>query len=466
MVGTATTWRHVVSSLLLCVLSSLGSPASADESLARATVTAPVVVSEEPSPALQKVAKQLIATLTADARLYPRLVKLCDTFGPRLSGSANLERALDWILAELKRDGVASARGEPVLVPHWVRLKEQLTLQAPSNESLPVLALGGSVSTPPDGITAQVLVVKTFDELSPGSARDKIVLFAPPFASYEAGVPLRIFGAVKAAEAGAKAALLRSLTPQSLGTPHTGVTVYKPGVNRIPFAAMAAEDADRLARLSLAGQPIVAKLVVHSEERPPAPSRNIVAEVAGRERPDEVVVFGCHIDSWDVGQGAHDDGGNCIAAWHALLALREHKPRRTVRLVMWVNEENGAAGAKAYAAAHGHEKHVLALEADSGVFRPTGWLFSGSSAALAKVHQAAALLAPLRATTVSMPGGGVDIRPLAEKGVPVVGLQVAGERYFVYHHSAADTVDKVEPGDLGQVAAALAVFVYGAAELF
>ncbi len=459
-------WRRFLSSLALGVALGRGVAAEANESVARATVNAPAVVSEQPSPALQKVAARLIATLTSDTRLYPRLVKLCDTFGPRLSGSANLERALDWILAELQRDGVTSARGEPVLVPHWVRHKEQLTLQVPSIESLPVLALGGSVSTPPEGVTAQILVVQRFDELSPGSARDKIVLFAPPFTSYDAGVPLRLFGAVKAAEAGAKAALLRSLTPQSLGTPHTGVTVYQPGVSKIPFAAMAPEDADRLVRLSRAGQPIWAKLVLQSEERPLAPSRNIVAEVVGRERPDEVVVFGCHIDSWDVGQGAHDDGGNCIAAWHALLALREHKPRRTIRLVMWVNEENGAAGAKAYAAAHGHEKHVLGLEADSGVFRPTGWLFSGSSEALHKVHQVAALLAPLRATMVSMPGGGVDIRPLAEKGVPVVGLQVAGDRYFVYHHSAADTVDKVDPVDLGQVAAALAVFVYGAAELF
>jgi carboxypeptidase Q len=163
------------------------------------------------------------------------------------------------------------------------------------------------------------------------------------------------------------------------------MTVYQEGVARIPFAAITTEDADRLLRLQRAGQKIEAKLLLRSQDLPPSPSRNIVVEVRGRERPEEVVVFGCHIDSWDVGQGAHDDAGNCLAAWHALLAIREHKPRRTVRLVMWVNEENGSAGAKAYAAAHGHEKHVLAIEADSGVFRPTGWLFSGSDAALAKV---------------------------------------------------------------------------------
>ena len=376
-----------------------------------------------------------------------------------------IQRALDWILAELRRDGFSSARGEPVLVPRWTRGEEQLSLLTPQPQRLSVLGLGGSVATPAEGVSAPVVVVQSFAELSPELARDKIVLFAPPYSGYESGVLFRLLGAQKAALAGARAALLRSLTPQSLGTPHTGVTVYQEGVARIPFAAITTEDADRLLRLQRAGQKIEAKLLLRSQDLPLSPSRNIVVEVKGRERPEEVVVFGCHIDSWDVGQGAHDDAGSCLAAWHALLAIREHKPRRTVRLVMWVNEENGSAGAKAYAAAHGHEKHVLALEADSGVFRPTGWLFSGSDAALAKVVRVAGLLAPLRASMVGVPGGGADLRPLAERGVPVVGLQVAGERYFVYHHSAADTVDKVDPVELGQVAAALAVFVYGAAEL-
>ena len=426
----------------------------------------PVKAEAESSLRLRSTVDKLQASLTSDKRIYARLVKLCDSFGPRLSGSDNLERAIDWILAELQRDGLTTARGEPVMVPRWVRGQEELTLSAPLAQRVSVLGLGGSVATPPEGIAAEVLVVQSFEELKPGTARNKIVLFAPPFVSYESAVPFRLLGAVKAAEAGAKAALLRSLTPQSLGTPHTGVMTYKEGVARIPFAAVSTEDADRMLRQQRAGQRIEAKLVLRSQELPPSPSRNIVVEVLGRERPDEVVVFGCHIDSWDVGQGAHDDGGNCVAAWHALLALREHMPRRTVRLVMWVNEENGGAGAKAYAAAHGNDKHVLAIEADSGVFRPTGWLFSGSEAALAKVHTVAGLLAPMNASMVGMPGGGADLRPLFERGVPVVGLQVAGERYFVYHHSAADTVDKVDPIELGQVAAALAVFVYGASELW
>lgn len=421
---------------------------------------------DDPLATLRTTADGLISSLLSDDRMYPRLVQLCDRFGPRLSGSANLERAIDWILAELVRDGLSTAHGEPVMVPRWVRGKEELRLTSPSEQRLELLGLGGSVATPPDGLSGPVVVVQRFEELTVENARDKIVVFAPPFVSYEASVPFRRFGAIRAAEVGARAALLRSLTPQSLGTPHTGVMLYKDGVPKIPFAAIAPEAADQLLRQQRDGQRIEAKLSLHSQTLPPSPSRNIVVEVKGRERPDEVVLFGCHIDSWDVGQGAHDDAGNCVAAWAALRAVQSLRPRRTIRLVMWTNEENGSAGAKAYAAAHGNDKHVIALEADSGVFRPTGFLFSGDDAALAKVHKVAQLLAPLQASMVGMPGGGADLRPLADRGVPVVGLQVAGERYFVYHHSAADTVDKVDPVELKQVAAALAVFVYGASELW
>lgn len=460
-------WLFVATGLWLSVAGVVrGNPAKAPTQDLTKLPGVQTATQDDPLATLRKTADALMAGLTSDVRLYPRLLQLCDRFGPRLSGTANLERAIDWILAELVRDGLSTAHGEPVMVPRWVRGTEELWLKSPSEQRLGLLGLGGSVSTPPDGVSGQVLVVQRFEELTVENARDKIVVFAPPFVSYEANVPFRLFGAIKAAEVGARAALLRSLTPQSLGTPHTGVMLYKDGVAKIPFAAISPESADLMLRQQRDGQRIEAKLVLHSQSLPPSPSRNIVVEVKGHERPAEVVLFGCHIDSWDVGQGAHDDAGNCVAAWHALRAVQALKPRRTIRLVMWTNEENGSAGAKAYAAAHGSDKHVIALEADSGVFRPTGFLFSGDDAALAKVQKVAQLLAPLRASMVGTPGGGADLRPLAERGVPVVGLQVAGERYFVYHHSAADTVDKVDPADLGQVAAALAVFVYGASELW
>lgn len=424
--------------------------------------------------AQQPVVAQLIKALTGDKELYPRLAYLCDTFGPRLSGSANLERALDWVLAEMHKDGLTSARGEPVLVPHWVRGTESATLLQPREQPLAMLGLGGSVGTPPEGITAESVVVRSFAELEeqPARVQGKIVVFAPPYVSYDETAPYRLFGAVRAAAHGAVAVLTRSVTPYSLGTPHTGTTLYKlrdgtAALRRIPHAALSAEDADRLARLQERGERLRIRLRMAASELAAAPSRNLVAELRGSERPDEIVAFGGHIDSWDVGQGAHDDGGNCIAAWHALRAIQRLGlvPRRTLRLVLWTNEENGSAGAKAYAQAHGADRHVLAIEADSGIFRPTGWTFSGPPVVLGGVHDLLPLLAPLGATRLDTPGGGADLRPLHELGVPVMGLAVAGERYFWFHHSAADTVDKVSPEDLGQVAAALAVMAYAAAQL-
>ncbi len=437
--------------------------------LQRSTAAQPASVVEQ-RPAVAR----LIKALTSDKELYARLVYLCDTFGPRLSGSANLERALDWMLAEMHKDGLDSARGEPVLVPHWVRGTESATLLQPREQPLSMLGLGGSVGTPPEGITADAVVVRSFAELDeqPERVRGKIVVFAPLFTSYEENAPYRLFGAVRAAAHGAVAALTRSVTPYSLSTPHTGTTLYKlrdgtAALRRIPHAALSTEDADRLLRLQERGERLRIRLRMGATEPAAAPSRNLVAELRGSERPDEIVAFGGHIDSWDVGQGAHDDGGNCIAAWHALRAIKRLGlvPRRTLRLVLWTNEENGSAGAKAYAKAHGADRHVLAIEADSGIFRPTGWTFSGPPAVLSSVHELLPLLAPLAATRLDTPGGGADLRPLHELGVPVMGLSVAGERYFWFHHSAADTVDKVNPEELGQVAAALAVMAYAAAQL-
>ena len=442
--------------------------------LAVVRLSAAAAAESEPVAAQRPAAAQLIKALTSDPELYPRLAYLCDTFGPRLSGSPNLERAIDWVLDQMRRDGLQTAHGEPVLVPRWVRGSESATLLGPREQPLVILGLGGSVATPPEGIVADAVVVKSFAELDekPERVKGKIVVFAPPFVSYEETGAYRLFGAVRAAAHGAVAVLTRSITPYSLGTPHTGVTLYKlrdgtKAVRQIPHAALSPEDAERLRRMQERGEPLRIRLRMSALTLPPSPSRNVVAELVGSERPEEVVVFGGHIDSWDVGQGAHDDGGNCIAAWHALRAMQRLglRPRRTVRLVLWTNEENGSEGAKAYAKAHAADRHVLGIEADSGIFRPTGWAFSGPAAVLQTVHDIAPLLMPLGATRIDTPGGGADLRPLHEQGVPVMGLSVAGERYFWFHHSAADTVDKVDAGDLGQVAAAMAVMAYGAAQL-
>jgi carboxypeptidase Q len=421
--------------------------------------------------AYRATADRIIAAALADSSAYDRLTELVDRFGPRLSGSSNLERALDWMLAEMARDGLDGVRGEPVLVPHWERGRESVELLLPYARRLPMLGLGGSIATPPDGITADVLVVSSFDELRTRAeqARGRIVLFDVAFQSYGQAVAYRTNGAIEAARAGAVASLIRSVTPYSLQTPHTGAMRYDSAVTRIPHAAITVEDAMLLHRLQERGERPRVKLSMEARTLPDARSRNVVAELRGRERPDEVVVLGGHSDSWDVGQGAMDDGGGVVAAWEAvrLLQVLGLRPRRTVRVVAWVNEENGLRGGTAYREAHLAEldRHAAAIETDAGVFRPLGFGFTGSDAAFAMVQQIGRLLEPIGAGEIRRGGGGADIGPIMEQGVPGLGLNVEGERYFWYHHSDADTIDKLDPRALGQCVAALAVMAYVLAEL-
>lgn len=420
----------------------------------------------------QPIADRIIAAATADSSAWNRLAELADRFGHRLSGSESLERALDWILAEMQRDGLDSVRGEPVMVPHWVRGEGSVELVAPVRRSLPMLALGGSVGTPADGITAEVVVVSSFEELErrADDARGRIVVFDVPWqGGYGPTVRYRSTGAVAAARVGAVAALLRSVTPYSMRTPHTGATNYDSAVTRIPFAAITVEDAMMLHRMQDRGERVMVRLRVGAELLPDVESRNVMAEVRGRERPDEVVVLGGHIDSWDVGQGAMDDGGGSVAAWEAVRLLRrlELRPRRTVRAVMWTNEENGLRGGTAYRDRHeaALDRHLLAIESDGGVFRPLGFGFSGSDSAFAIVRRVGALLSPIGADSVTAGGGGADIGPIMQRGVPGMALRTDGERYFWFHHSDADTVDKLDPADMASCVAALAVMAYVVADL-
>jgi carboxypeptidase Q len=417
------------------------------------------------------VADRIIDAALADSGAYQRLAELTDRFGPRLSGTDNLERALDWILAQMKRDGLDRVRGEPVMVPHWVRGEESAQLIEPRPRELPMLGLGGSVGTPPDGITAEVMVVGSWEELlrRGTEAQGKIVLFNVPFTDYGTTVQYRSRGAVAAARAGAVGALLRSVTPQSLQSPHTGAMDYAPDVSRIPFAAITVEDAQMIERMIDRGQRVVVRLTMGARTLPDAPSRNVVAEWRGSELPDEVVVLGGHIDSWDVGQGAMDDGGGSVAAWEVLNVLRRLglRPRRTVRVVLWTNEENGSRGGEAYKDAHAAEieRHVLAIESDAGVFKPLGFGFGGGDSAYAVVAQIGTLLEPIGAGAVTRPGGGADIGPLMREGVPGMGLTVEGEKYFWYHHTDADTMDKLDPRELAECVAAMAVMAYVVADL-
>ncbi len=416
-------------------------------------------------------ADQLIKAALADSAAYKRLTLLVDRFGNRLSGSESLERTLDWVLEQMKGDGLQNVHAEPVMVPHWVRGDESAELVAPRPMALPMLGLGGSIATPAEGITADVLVVSSFDDLTANAARAKgrIVLYDAPFTSYGETVQYRTNGASAAAKLGAVAALVRSVTPSSQRTPHTGVMHYEEGVARIPTAAITVEDAMMLHRMQDRGERVVVKLKMSARTLPDAHSRNVMAEVTGREKPDEVVILSGHIDSWDVGQGAMDDGGGAVAAWEAvrLIQVLGLHPRRTIRAVLWTNEENGTRGGEGYRDAHQTElgKHVLAVESDDGVFRPTGFGFTGSDAAFAVMEQVGKVLERVGAGAITRGGGGADIGPMMALGVPGAGLQVDDVRYFWYHHTNADTIDKLDPREMAQCTAAMAILAYVVADM-
>ena len=418
-------------------------------------------------------ADSLIRAATRDSAAYDRVGRLVDGFGHRLAGSRSLEAAIDWILQEMKRDGLENVRGEPVAVAHWVRGEESVVLVRPRRDTLGMLGLGGSVATPRAGITAPVLVVSSFEELErrKADARGKIVLFDAPFPTYGETRHYRTDGPSAAARAGAVACLIRSVATFSIRSPHTGRTSYDSTGPRIPAAALSVEDAMMLHRMQDRGEEVVVTLRMGARLLPPARSRNVVAELVGREKPDEVVVLGGHIDSWDVGQGAMDDAGGSVAAWEAVRLMRELglRPRRTVRVVLWTNEENGVDGGKAYRDRHAAEldRHVMAMESDGGVFQPKGFAFAGSDSATALVRQAASLLERLGATGVAQvkESPEADIGPLVERGVPGLGLEVDGERYFWYHHSDGDTLDKLDPAEVARCVAAMAVMAYVIADL-
>ncbi len=267
------------------------------------------------------------------------------------------------------------------------------------------------------------------------------------------------------------ACLIRSVASFSIRSPHTGRTVYDSTVARIPAAALSVEDAMMLHRMQQRGEQVVVTLTMGARQLPPARSRNVVAELVGREKPDEVVVLGGHIDSWDVGQGAMDDAGGSVAAWEAVRLMKELglRPRRTVRVVLWTNEENGVEGGRAYRDAHRPElgRHVMAMESDGGTFQPTGFAFAGSDSAAVQVRHAAGLLRTVGATAVQhVPESpDADIAPLFEEGVPAIGLQVDGTRYFWYHHTDGDTLDKLDPAEVARCVAAMAVMAYVIADL-
>jgi carboxypeptidase Q len=451
---------------LLCLALHLAAPTAATAQTRRSQSHTPL------QRQFAAVAGRLIAAATADSAAWNKLAELTDTYGHRFSGSASLEQAIDWVMERMKTEGLQNIRGEPVMVPRWIRGHERAELLVPRYVKLPMLGLGGSVGSPDGGITAEVLVVTSFDDLRAraAEARGKLVLFDAPFTSYGATVRYRYLGATEAAKAGAVGVLIRSVGPYGMRTPHTGTMApYDSTIAKIPAAAITMEDAAMLHRMQQRGERMVVRLEMEAHFLPDSPSRNVIGEIVGREKPDEIVVIGGHIDSWDVGTGAMDDAGGVVIAWEAVRLMHKLglRPRRTVRVVGWTNEENGGQGGQGYRDAHRAEldKHVLAIESDGGVFKPVGFGFTGSDSARATLRQIVGLLRPIGADSLLPQGGGADIGPIMALGVPGMAHVVDGTKYFWYHHTEADNVDKLDPREVAQNVAAMAVMAYIVAEL-
>ena len=415
-------------------------------------------------------AQRLIQESQSSDFAWQRLAEVTDTFGPRLSGSEALERAIDWAVAKMKSDGLENVRKEPVLVPKWVRGRESLELLEPAREPLPMLGLGNAVGTSAAGVEGDVVVVRDFEELTKraGEVKGRIVLFNVLFTTYGPTVVYRRDGPSRAAALGATAVLIRSIGPTGLRTPHTGTTVYADNVPKIPAAAISAEDADRFQRLHARGVRIRVRLSMEAHFEADTTSYNVVGELRGRDLPNEIIVVGGHFDSWDVGTGASDDAGGCIVTWEALRLMKKLglRPRRTVRVVLFTNEENGLRGGNAYRDTHRDElrNHILLLESDGGVFDPDGFGFSGPDDARATVTAIATLLKGLGASSIAPAGGGADIGPSAEAAkIPVMSHNVKGD-YFLIHHTKADTIARITPKQVSDNAAAIAVMVYVIAE--
>jgi carboxypeptidase Q len=433
----------------------------------------------------RSAAARLIGAALSSDHAWQRMSELCDGIGHRLSGSPSLERAVRWAEAAMKEDGLERVRLQRARVPVWVRGEERAEMILPRRQPLSMLGLGRSIGTPAGGIAADVVVATSFASLAamPDSAiRGRIVLWDVPFTTYGETVAYRSRGAVVAARRGAIASLVRSVGPVSLRTPHTGnMSAYSDTVPKIPAAAVTIEDATMIRRLLERGERVRIHLAMNAQTLPDTISHNVIGEIRGRTKPDEVVVVGGHLDSWDVGTGAHDDGGGCVISMEALRLIKQLglRPQRTIRCVLWTNEENGTRGATAYADSLGDavRGHVAAIESDGGVETPVGFGFRAflpgtektdsvrTQLATTRAAEIARLLEAVGANRVRSDGGGADITPLMKKGVLGIAHQTTMAHYFDWHHTESDMLDKVDPITLRQNVAAMAVLLYVLADM-
>jgi carboxypeptidase Q len=421
-----------------------------------------------------------------DPYALTELRHLTDNIGPRIAGSPQAQQAVEWVAAEMRALG-AEVTLEKAMVPHWVRGVETGELvawpgqAAGTTQKVVLTALGGSVATPAEGLTAEVIVVPNFEalrSLPAGAAKGKILLFNHPFdkelaavgdggGAYGGAVAYRGAGPIAAGSVGAAAVLVRSAGGADYRLPHTGMTMYVPDVPKIPAAAVTAEDAETLANLAAQG-PVKMHLTLTPQTLPDAQSYNVIADWKGSEHPEQVVIVSGHLDSWDLGTGAIDDGAGIavsMQAIHVLQSLGIH-PKRTVRFVAWMCEEQGSQGAAAYVVDYKDQiaNHIGAIESDLGADHPTGISFEGKPELARYLRPVSQILDGIGAPRVESGGSGEDISGLAEKGVPSFAPIQDSRFYFNYHHTAADTFDKVDPKHLNENAAIMAVLAYALAD--
>ncbi|HEX5052370.1 MAG TPA: M20/M25/M40 family metallo-hydrolase [Planctomycetota bacterium] len=433
--------------------------------------TAPTTTTPVADPALTQRCTQLAEKALTDNHAIEILKGLLTAAPKRLSGSPGYDAAVRWGLATMREIGLDNVHTEPCMVPCWVRGEERAEVVGAGAMPLRITALGGSVATPEGGIEAEIVEVRSFEQLRAlgEAARGKIVFFNRPMPralrrtgqAYGEAVPQRTNGAVEAGKQGAVGAIVRSVTTAIDGHPHTGAMNYDEAVTKVPAAAIATEDAEALSALMKQG-PVRVHLVLGCETRPDVAAANVIGELRGSVHPDEIVLIGGHLDAWDLGRGAHDDGAGIAHVLEALRLLETCgiRGKRTIRAVLFANEENGLRGALAYAAAHADElpKHTAAIETDGGGFSPQGFSCSLRDAEAEAVH---ALFLPLQDLGAGVfasgaGAGGADIGPLAKAAVPCFGLWVDGQRYFDYHHSEVDDLPMVNERELALGAAVIA----------
>lgn len=434
-----------------------------------------------PARTADETARALIAEALERGRAFVHLQSLLAAAPSRLAGSGGAQSAVLWAEATMKSIGLANVRQEPCDVPQWIRGSiATLRVAAPDDAQLtklPIVALGGSVATDAAGLSAEVVEVKSFDELRAlgNAARGKFVFFnrpmdprkLDPFEAYGGAVDQRSRGAIEAAKAGGVGAIVRSMTLRLDDFPHTGAMRYEDGVAQVPSVAISTAGAERLSTLLKRTPKTRLSLTLDCRTEADVPSANVVGEIVGSKKPEEIVLLGAHLDAWDIGVGAHDDGAGCahvLEAARLMLAIGA-QPERTVRICLFMNEENGLRGALAYAKTHADEveRHVLALESDRGGFAPRGIGTNATGATFERLRSFLDAAAGSGADRLFEGGGGADLSPLERQGVLCCEFLPDAQRYFDYHHCGRDTLDAVHPRELELGAGVIAAFAWRAA---